>query len=220
MSLWRAWELVRETGLGDPGLALFVPDAAEVLIRLGHLEEAEPMIAWLEERGRTLDRPRALATGARCRATWLATTGDLDGALASFNQAAKEHERLTDHFELARTLLALGAVRRRAKHKRPARVALEEALGIFERLGAVPWAERTRAELVTIGGRPAATGQLTPTEERVARLAAAGQTNREIGEALFLSVRTVETHLSHTYHKLGVRSRTELALALEPAETT
>jgi DNA-binding NarL/FixJ family response regulator len=97
---------------------------------------------------------------------------------------------------------------------------LEAALGIFERLGAAPWVERARAELATIGGRPAATGRLTPTEERVARLAAAGQTNREIGETLFLSVRTVETHLSHTYHKLGVRSRTELALALEPAETT
>ena len=65
-----------------------------------------------------------------------------------------------------------------------------------------------------------ATGELTPTEERVARLAASGRTNREIAQTLFLSVRTVETHLSHAYRKLGVRSRTELAPVLEAPRTT
>jgi DNA-binding NarL/FixJ family response regulator len=130
----------------------------------------------------------------------------------------KHHERLPDPFELARTLLVQGTIRRRAKQKRPAREALDAALEIFERLGAIPWAESTRAELDAIGGRPAPTGELTPTEERVARLAAAGRTNREIAEALFLSVRTVEGHLSHAYHKLGVRSRTELATVIANRE--
>ena len=220
---WRhfgtAWELVVQTGMGEPGLALFVPDGAETLIRLGRLDDAEQLVAWLEERGRTLDRPRALATGARCRGLLLAAAGDLTGALASLEEAVRHHERLPDPFELARTLLVQGSIRRRAKQKRPAREALEAALAIFERLGATPWAESTRAELTAIGGRPAPTGELTPTEERVARLAAAGRTNREIAETLFLSVRTVEGHLSHAYHKLSVRSRTELATVIADRDT-
>jgi DNA-binding CsgD family transcriptional regulator len=219
---WRhlggAWELLVQTGVGEPGLALFVPDAAETLIRLGRLEDAEPLVAWLEERGRTLDRPRALATGARCRGLLLAAAGELTDALASLDEAVRHHERLPDPFELARTLLVQGTVRRRAKQKRPAREALDAALEIFERLGALLWAESTGAELTAIGGRPAPTGELTPTEERVARLAAAGRTNREIAEALFLSVRTVEGHLSHAYHKLDVRSRTELATVIADRE--
>jgi DNA-binding CsgD family transcriptional regulator len=219
---WRhlggAWDLLVQTRVGEPGLALFVPDAAETLIRLGRLEDAEPLVAWLEERGRTLDRPRALATGARCRGLLLAAAGELTDALASLDEAVRHHERLPDPFELARTLLVQGTVRRRAKQKRPAREALDAALEIFERLGALLWAESTGAELTAIGGRPAPTGELTPTEERVARLAAAGRTNREIAEALFLSVRTVEGHLSHAYHKLDVRSRTELATVIADRE--
>lgn len=221
---WRhlggAWELLVQTGLGEPGLALFVPDGVETLIRLGRLEGAEPLVAWLEERGRVLDRPRALATGARCRGLLLAGAGDLPRALGSLDEAVEHHDGLPDPFELARTLLVQGTVRRRARQKRPAREALDAALALFERLGAVPWAEITRAELGAIAGRPAATGELTPTEERVARLAAAGRTNREIAEMLFLSVRTVETHLSHVYHKLGARSRTELAPALDAQRAT
>jgi DNA-binding NarL/FixJ family response regulator len=150
----------------------------------------------------------------------LAAAGDLPGALGSLDEAVKHHAGLPDPFELARTLLVQGTVRRRAKQKRPAREALHAALALFERLGAVPWAEIARAELAAIAGRPAPTGELTPTEERVASLAAAGRTNREIAETLFLSVRTVETHLSHAYHKLGARSRTELGPVLDARRTT
>jgi len=131
-----------------------------------------------------------------------------------------EHERLQMPFERARTLLALGTIRRHARQKRAAREALDAALVVLERLGARLWEEKARAELSAIGGRPAATRELTPTEERVARLAAAGRTNREIAKTLFLSVRTVETHLSRAYHKLGVRSRTELVFALDAPRTT
>jgi DNA-binding CsgD family transcriptional regulator len=121
-------------------------------------------------------------------------------------------------FELGRTMLVLGTIRRRAKQKRPAREALEEALGNFERLGAPLWANKARAELARIGGRRAAGGRLTEAEARVAKLAAAGRTNREIANALFMSVRTVEGHLSRAYAKLGVRSRTELALYIDAIE--
>ena len=213
--LARATRLVMAAGIREPFVFPVLPDAIEALLGLGELAEAERHTDWLEERGRTLDRPWALATGARCRGLLCAAKGDVDPALEHLEAAVIEHERLPMPFERARTLLALGTIRRRAKRKREAREALQEALAVFDLLGARLWADKARAELSAIGGRPAATGRLTPTEERVARLAAAGRTNREIAETLYLSVRTVETHLSRTYHKLGVRSRTELAFALD-----
>jgi DNA-binding CsgD family transcriptional regulator len=96
---------------------------------------------------------------------------------------------------------------------------LRAALETFERLGAAPWAERARTELGATGetvGRAAASasGQLTPQELQVALIVAQGATNREAGAALFLSPKTVETHLSRVYRKLSVRSRTELAALL------
>jgi DNA-binding CsgD family transcriptional regulator len=103
--------------------------------------------------------------------------------------------------------------RRRAKQRGAARVALERALEIFERLGASLWAEKARAELGRIGGRTRVDG-LTPAEHRVAALVAEGRTNREVAATLFLSERTVASHLTHIYAKLGVRSRTELARGL------
>ena len=83
----------------------------------------------------------------------------------------------------------------------------------FEELGAAGWAEKARAELGRIGGRTRVEG-LTPAERRVAALVAEGRTNREVAAALFLAERTVASHLSHVYAKLGVRSRTELARKL------
>jgi len=209
-----------DAGIREPGMGHFLADEVEVLVGLGELAEAERLTDWLEERGRALDRVWALAAGARCRGPLLAAKGDLDGALGHLERAMAEHERLPMPFERARTLLALGTIRRHAKQKRAAREALEEALSTFDRLGAALWSQKARAELSSIGGRPPATGALTPTEERVARLAAAGRTNLEIADTLYLSVRTVEGHLSRAYHKLGVRSRTELALHLEPPGAT
>ena len=83
----------------------------------------------------------------------------------------------------------------------------------FEQLGAATWIERARSELGSIGGRTREEG-LTPAEQRVAALVAEGRTNREVAAALFLGERTVASHLTHIYAKLGIRSRTELARAL------
>jgi len=102
-------------------------------------------------------------------------------------------------------------VLRRAKQKRAARQALSSALAIFERLPAPLWAAKTRSEIARIGGRQPSLGELTTTERRVAELVASGQTNKEVGAALFLSVGTVESALTRIYQKLGVRSRAELA---------
>ena len=98
--------------------------------------------------------------------------------------------------------------------KRPAREALERALAGFEQLGARLWADKARAELARVGGRPPATGELSETERRIAALAAEGRSNKEIATALFVTPKTVGTQLSRIYRKVGVHSRTELARRL------
>jgi len=126
----------------------------------------------------------------------------------------------TNPFELARTLLALGTVQRRAQHKRTARESLEQAAEIFERLGARQWLDKTRSELRRIGGRTASHDELSETERQIVQLVVAGHRNREVAAALSLSPNTVAWNLSKIYRKLGVTSRTELAsrLATHPPE--
>ena len=121
------------------------------------------------------------------------------------------HARRHEPLEYARTLLAAGAIERRAKRKAEAREALEQARSIFEQLGARLWCERARLELERTGLHRTAGRELSAAERRVADLAASGATNKEIAAELFMSVKTVEAHLSRIYRKLGIRSRTELA---------
>jgi DNA-binding NarL/FixJ family response regulator len=121
-----------------------------------------------------------------------------------------EHQRVRQPFELARTLLVKGEVERRAKQKRAARLTLDQALGLFQTLGAPLWAQRARDDLARVGGAVLPSGELTPTEQRIAELVGEGKKNREVAEALLISVKTVEANLSRIFHKLGVRSRTEL----------
>lgn len=121
--------------------------------------------------------------------------------------------------ELARALTDLGAAHRRAGSRDRARELLREGLDLARQQGGLVLAGRAREELVIAGGRPrrdAIRGRdaLTPSELRVAQLAAGGQTNRQIAQALFVTQRTVETHLTSTYGKLGISSRPELAAAL------
>jgi DNA-binding CsgD family transcriptional regulator len=209
--LSRALELKEAMGVREPAYFRIVPDEVEALAALGRLDEAEALLAPFEEAGRSLDRAWAMATGARCRALVLAARGDLLGASAAADEAVRHHDRLPLPFELGRTLLVRGAVQRRDKRKREARDTLTKALEVFDGLGAALWSERTRAELARIGGRAASSLTLTPTEARVAELVAAGGTNREVADALFVSVHTVEANLKRIYRKLGIRSRTELA---------
>jgi DNA-binding NarL/FixJ family response regulator len=131
-------------------------------------------------------------------------------AVELLEEAVLLHEEVGDAFGVSRSLLVLGVTLRRARKKRRAREAIERALAGFEAMGAAAWVEKARAELGSIGGRTREDG-LTPAERRVAVLVADGRTNREVAAALFLGERTVETHLSHVYAKLGIRSRTELA---------
>jgi DNA-binding CsgD family transcriptional regulator len=211
---------IRDAFLLEPGMRVELADTLEALITVGEFDETERMLLRWEERASALDRAWALAILARCRALLLAARGDLAGALAGFDRALAEHARSVDPFQRARTLLALGVTQRRAKQRGAARARLEQALAIFERLGAPLWADKARIELARIGGRAPSRGELTEGERRIASLVAEGRTNREVAAALFLTEHTVETVLSRAYKKLGVRSRTELAhrLARETRE--
>ncbi len=211
----RAWEIVERSSAGEPNKAMFLADWIEVLIRIGDVSQAEARVEWLEERGHAVDRPRARAIAARGRGRLAAMDGEIVEAIDHLDRAIEEHDRFLDPFELGRTLLLMGMVRRRAKQKRSAREALERAVTIFDGLGADPSAEAARSEIAAIGGRPVSAGGLTPTEDRVAHLASAGLNNREIADRLVLSARTVEGHLSRAYRKLGIRSRSQLRHALE-----
>jgi DNA-binding NarL/FixJ family response regulator len=119
----------------------------------------------------------------------------------------------------ARANAAAGAALRRAGKPVEARNALRIALDLAHRCGATELEQEALAELRAAGGRPrrlltSGVGALTPSERRVAELAAAGSLNREIADALFVTISTVEFHLRRAYRKLGIASRTQLAEAL------
>jgi DNA-binding CsgD family transcriptional regulator len=186
--------------------------AIEALLATGDLRQAEWLLAQIDQRaanGDTALRPLVL----RCHGLLLAAQGDHERAIASLEAAALAPElpQGVNPFELARTLLALGTVQRRAQHKRVARETLEQAVGIFERLGARVWSEKARSEIRRIGGRTTSDGGLSETERQIVELVVAGRRNREVAAELSLSPNTVAWNLSRIYRKLGVASRTELA---------
>jgi DNA-binding CsgD family transcriptional regulator len=199
-----------EMGAAVPGVIPCVPDAIEALVALGELDRADELLLGHEEKGRALDRPWALATAGRCRGLLAAARGDQPASMAAFEQAMEQHVRLPMPFEVGRSLLVLGEAQRRFKQRRAAGASLRAALETFEALGALLWAEKARAELARTGSRAASPGELTPTEQRVAELVAEGHTNREVADALFVSVKTVEANLSRIFQKLGISSRRQL----------
>jgi DNA-binding CsgD family transcriptional regulator/tetratricopeptide (TPR) repeat protein len=211
----RAWlapvvELTSEMGLREPGAFPFLPDAVEAMVALGDLEGAALLTEELEERGRSLGRPLALATSARCRGLIAAARGDEAGASSAFALALEHHAAVAQPFELGRTYLSLGRFQRRMKRRRDAGDSLRSALSIFDELGALLWSDMTSGELLRTGNTAAPPGELTPSERKVAELVIQGFTNREVAGILFISVKTVEASLSRIYDKLGVANRREL----------
>ena len=208
--LGRADRQAAALGWREPSMRWWSADYVETLLELGQADEALGILDGWEADAERLGRTHVLAHVTRCRGLVAAAHGNVEQALELLAQAVAEHEAVGDPFGRARALLALGTFRRRGRQKRPARDAIEAALEEFEEIGATGWAAKARAELVRIGGRTRAEG-LTAAERRVADLVAEGRTNHEVAAALFLSQRTVASHLTHIYAKLGVRSRTELA---------
>ncbi|WP_067816383.1 helix-turn-helix transcriptional regulator [Nocardia inohanensis] len=184
-------------------------DRVEAAVRTGQTERAKAALAELEKWAAALDEPWAEALMLRGRAL---ITGDG----TAFTRALELHARQERWFDRARTGLRYGEWLRRQRRQAEARIELREAFETFERLGARPWADQARTELRAVGesavpdaGTPAEA--LSPQELQVARIAAAGATNKEIGARLFISPKTVGHHLSRVFRKLGVSNRVELA---------
>ncbi|WP_131741226.1 helix-turn-helix transcriptional regulator [Actinomadura roseirufa] len=214
-------------GPNGQGAIGHLPDLVEAAVRAGRPERARDAASWYGGWAAQVGFPDMEAIALRCAAL---LEPDAD---ATFARAVELHRRGVMPFERARTELLYGEWLRRARRRNDARALLHSALEAFERLGAVPWADRARAELRAAGEsvatgkdrasgttRPSGNGtkrtggdpvgDLTPQELQVVRLAARGLSNREIGAHLFLSPRTVGYHLYKAYPKLGVASRGEL----------
>jgi DNA-binding CsgD family transcriptional regulator len=161
------------------------------------------------------DRPVSHALGLLAR-----TLGRPGDSAAHFERAATDAGRFGALPWRAEALFELGSTLRRAGRVSAANEPLREALDLADRYGGASLAERARRELQVAGYRPrrarlSGSGSLTPSERRVASLAASGLSNVEIARELVLARRTVETHLTHAYRKLGVTRRDELPAALE-----
>jgi DNA-binding CsgD family transcriptional regulator len=209
-----AAEAAAERGLTDPSQHFFLPDLAEALVLSGRVDEADAALQPFEERAEELNRAVQLAPAKRARAAIAEAEGEQTAAGQFLDAALELHEHFVDPFERARTLLARGSLRRRQRRRREGRSDVEAALEIFDELGAPLWAARAREELAQFAGRAPSSNALTPAEERIAALVAAGKSNAEVANALFLSPKTVEWNLSKVYKKLHVTSRTELAAKL------
>jgi DNA-binding CsgD family transcriptional regulator len=203
-----------EIGWGEPSLRWWTPDYAELLLEHEQVDDAMRLIDVWETDALRVGREWVLAQVTRCRGLVAAAHGRIAEADSLLERAIAQHEAVGDPYGRARALLALGILRRRQRQKRASREAIGTALNGFEQVGAATWVENAQTELGSIGGRTREPG-LTAAERRVAALVAGGQTNREVAAALFLGERTVASHLTHIYAKLGVRSRTELARRLD-----
>jgi DNA-binding CsgD family transcriptional regulator len=209
----KAGRRASDLGWGEPSVRWWTADYAEMLLEDGRIEDATRVLEVWEADAARVGRDWVLAHATRSRGLVAAAQGEVDRATSLLEQAVTQHEEVGDPYGSARALLALGVVRRRARQKRQAREEIQAAIDGFGQLGAATWVEKARSELGRIGGRKREEG-LTAAERRVAALVAEGRTNREVAAALFLTERTVASHLSHVYAKLGVRSRTELARQL------
>lgn len=212
-------DVASAVGLAEPSVMKFLPDEIEALAALGEIDLARSFTRQLQAQGKSLGRPWASATAARCRARLADLDGDLEGAQAACEQALSHHKQLPMPFELGRTLLVKGTIERRTKHQSTARATFGQALAIFDHLGAPLWAGKARSELSVITARTPV-DRLTETERRVTALVVQGQTNREVAAAMFVTENTVQTHVRHIFQKLGVRSRTELAARLLSASAS
>ena len=200
-----------DIGINEPAILRIHPDAVTAMVMLDRRDDAETWAWRLHESALANKFPWATTMESRCYAQLKIADGDIPAALELLEHALAAHQTLPMPFEQAQTKLIFGRALRRSGHRRDARRELADAQAAFRRLGTPIQERQATAELASVGGRRPIENQLTPAEHRIADLVAAGQTNREVAEALFLGVRTVESHLSRIYHKLGLRSRTELA---------
>lgn len=201
-----------EVGEVNPALVPWRSSAALALLRLGRGEEARELAREELTLSREFGAARAIGISLRCM-------GLVDADPALLEEAVRVLEDSPARLELARALADLGEARRREGQREEARETLLDALELAHRCGAAALEAQVLASLHAAGARPrrpllSGPDALTPRERRVAELAAAGNSNREIAAQLFVTVRTVEYHLQGAYRKLGIHSRAELAEGL------
>jgi DNA-binding CsgD family transcriptional regulator len=202
-------------GSRNPAFIAWRSPAALALLQLGEQDEAGRLASEELELARTWGTPRAL--GAALRAAGLVEGGQQ--GLALLREAVTVLTDSPAKLEHAKARTELGAALRRANRRSEAREQLRHALELATICGATSLAARAERELLATGARPrrialSGVDSLTPSERRVAELAAEGPTNREIAQALFVTQRTVEVHLTSIYRKLSISSRSQLAAAL------
>jgi DNA-binding CsgD family transcriptional regulator len=209
--LLKAGDMLARFQIHDPQTVPWRIAAAGALIELGDHDEARALGAEQLRLARALDAPHALGPALHLQGL---VTGGSDGA-RMLAEAVSLLEPSFGRLELARALVDLGGVTRERGEPARARELLERGATLAEQLGSVALARRATTELVSAGGRPRRATRLgvralTPAERHVARLAAEGLTNREVAETLVVSRKTVETHMTKAFRKLGIRTRDEL----------
>ncbi len=219
VSVWKQTTVdIREWVL-EPGWEHLDDVMIEASVRAGRAAQAERELADLEAKAQRTGRTWAHAVAARCRGL-LAGSAELD---EHFQRALEWHDRAPLPFARARTELCYGERLRRARRRADAREPLTRASATFHALGATIWAERAERELAAAGysrqtpAEQSPWAELTAAETRVARVILEGATYDEAASALFVSPRTIETHLRQIYRKVGVRSRSEMTRRLAQA---
>ena len=205
-----AGDLVRGLELTNPAMFHWRSLAALAALRLDQRALAAELAAEELALAERFGAPRAI--GVARRATGLLERGEQ--AVETLRTAADLHERCGARLEQALSLVELGAAVRRAGRPTEARTAIREGMRLAAALGATALERRARDELDLAGARRDGSGELTPSERRVAELAAAGHTNREIAAELFVTVKAVEWHLGNVYRKLDIRGRRDIEHAL------
>jgi DNA-binding CsgD family transcriptional regulator len=213
--LRHAGEIFQALGYSNPNASNW-RSALALMLGAADRDEALQLVDEELEDARRVGHPRAIGVALRA-------VGLLQGGVTGLDlleQAVSTLERSPARLELARALVELGSAKRRAGERAAAREPLRAGLDVAVDAGATRLIERAQTELAATGARPRrvrTTGPeaLTPSELRVARLAAEGRTNNEVAQALFVTPKTVDTHLAHAYAKLGISSRRALSDALE-----
>jgi DNA-binding CsgD family transcriptional regulator len=204
-----ARDVAEALGMRDPALVASLVDEAEAAAAANLLDQADEALTVAQ--GLASQPAWAPPLLLRARGALAARRGSLEEGESELGRALSQASPLP--LQRGRTLLALGSVQRRLRKRGAARETLHDALVTFEDIGAQLWAQRAREEIERLGGRAPA-GGLTPAEQRIAELVAAGKTNKEVAAILVVADRTVESALTQIYRKLDVRSRTELARKL------
>jgi ATP/maltotriose-dependent transcriptional regulator MalT len=199
----------------NPAVVAWRSHLARALAELGQTAEARRQAAEELDLARAFGARRALGIALR----GAARVADGDDEMALLREAVQVLDESPAQLERARAYAALGAALQRDGASEAARAPLRVAVELAHRCGAHALEDAALAELRATGARPrrrvtTGAGALTPSERRIADLAATGQQNREIAQALFVTMATVEFHLRNAYRKLGITSRTQLAHAL------